>query len=86
MVSGLRWFRSVIGVSFNGDNRTLSDGDMGSGDLGSSAASPDAVFLWGLQEWAMANRDAKMILKMGRMVAADLPHGRPARITAYSYT
>ncbi|CDQ10637.1 protein of unknown function [Acidithiobacillus ferrivorans] len=65
-VEGLRWFQSVFGLSFNGDNRKITEDDlqakMGSG--GDSPASgaldlPEAVWLWKVQEWARADVSAR---------------------------
>lgn len=64
IVEGLRWFRSVIGISSGGDNRKITEDDLqarrgtnSAGDTTSGvSAAPDAVWLWKVQEWARAEK------------------------------
>lgn len=73
MVAGLRWFHSVLGISFNSDNRKITEDDLlarlGVGDGGSHLANgfsggvdvnaPEAVWLWKVREWAVAHDAAR---------------------------
>jgi hypothetical protein len=70
IVEGLRWFQSVIGMSFNGDNRKITEDDLqarmgasaGGNTTSGASAAPEAVWLWKVQEWARAE---KSILQSG---------------------
>jgi hypothetical protein len=59
---GLRWFVSVLGISFEGGNRTITEADLqgrlGDGSEG-NANSPEAIWLWKLREAAKAGLDMR---------------------------
>lgn len=74
-VEGLRWFQSVFGISFNGDNQKITEDElqakMGSGEKSSAFCAsglPDVVWLWKVQEWARADLSA---LQSGGGMQAD---------------
>ncbi|MHB1630850.1 MAG: hypothetical protein ACYCR3_08120 [Acidithiobacillus sp.] len=57
---GLRWFQSVFGMSFNGDNRTMTEDDLQVRlRSGGDADSSEAVWLWKVREWALADVAAR---------------------------
>lgn len=87
IVEGLRWFQSVFGLSFNGDNRKITEDDlqakMGSGgDLTASGALDitEAVWLWKVQEWARADASARRDGVLGAGGWGDLQSGLGFRL------
>ena len=58
-VEGLRWFQSVVGISFNGDNRKITEDAlnlrMNADTQGGNSVAPEVVWLWNVREWALAN-------------------------------
>lgn len=54
IIPGLCWFTSMFGISADGDNRKITEKEMQDSLQSGKDVPPEVVWLWRVQEWALA--------------------------------